>query len=126
MRHITLAIALTLLCGCLGGGGGSSPKPVQSIEVGGTGGTWVVSASGRFDLTVSGTAVTVTIAAGQRVRNLTVSGVGADVLVGSTSTVSGTVTVSGTNAVLHLPPTSTINANITGTGATVVYDSTAG
>ncbi len=124
----TIALVATLtLAGCFGsGGGGSSAAPVPTIVELGTNYSVLVGASGPFDLVVSGTNGTVTVAPNQRIRYLTISGPVSDVFIGSSTTVAHAVILSGTNAVLHLPAGSPITATITGVGAVVVYDSSAG
>jgi hypothetical protein len=128
MRHLTIAVALTtLLAGCFGsGGGGGHSTTFLTITETGVGYSVIVGASVPFDLVVSGTSGTVTVAPNQTIRGLTISGPDSDVFIGSSSTVSRTVALSGTNAVLHLPPGSTIAVNVTGVGCQVLYDAVGG
>ncbi len=131
MRYLTitaLAVALSLLTGCLFSPAKTSPPAAQFLTITELGLSYnvTVSASVPFDLVVSGTNGTVTVAPHQHIRNLTISGQDSDVFIGSTTTVSGVVTLSGMYAILHLPAGSTIAVSVTGLGAMVVYDSSAG
>lgn len=129
MRNVITALALTtLLAGCFGsgGGGGSHSTPFLIVTETGVGYSVIVSSSGPFDLIVSGTNGTVTVAPNQAIRNLTVGGSGSDVFIGSSSSVSGTATLNGTNAVLHLPPGSSIGVTVSGVGCQVLYDAVGG